>query len=182
MQIASTIRDRRAALGITLEQVAQAVGVTKSTVRKWEHGIIQSIGNDKIARLANVLDLPVTALIEETGSIEAASISEGAVTSNELVITVNDDTMSPFILKDDEVYYTTDVQQINDGDVIIVSVKKAVHVRFAYLAAKGIKLHFGNQMKAPEYYPLSDGTRNSFVSQYTGLRILGKATRLVRNL
>ena len=41
--------------GLTLEQVAQAVGVGKSTVRKWETGIIKNMKQDKILALANTL-------------------------------------------------------------------------------------------------------------------------------
>ena len=40
---------------LTLEQVGEAVGVGKSTVRKWETGIIANMRRDKIAALAQVL-------------------------------------------------------------------------------------------------------------------------------
>ena len=41
--------------GMTLEQVANEVGVGKSTVRKWETGIIANMKRDKIALLAHAL-------------------------------------------------------------------------------------------------------------------------------
>ena len=41
--------------GLTLEQVGNAVGVGKSTVRKWENGIIANMRRDKIADLAKAL-------------------------------------------------------------------------------------------------------------------------------
>ena len=40
---------------MTLEQVAVIVGVGKSTVRKWETGMIANMGRDKIALLATAL-------------------------------------------------------------------------------------------------------------------------------
>ena len=49
------IRDLRAQHGLTLEQVAQQVGVGKSTVRKWETGFIENMRRDKIAKLATAL-------------------------------------------------------------------------------------------------------------------------------
>lgn len=49
------IRDLRAKHGLTLEQVAQSVGVGKSTVRKWETGMIENMRRDKIAKLAAAL-------------------------------------------------------------------------------------------------------------------------------
>ena len=41
--------------GLTLEQVAAVVGVGKSTVRKWETGMIANMKRDKIALLAKAL-------------------------------------------------------------------------------------------------------------------------------
>lgn len=182
MSVASVIRDRRAALGLTLEEVANRVGVTKSTVRKWEHGLVQRIGVEKITRLASVLNVPVTELIEETELVEAIQESASPPDLDELVMKVNDDKMSPFILKGDEVYYTPDVEQIGDGDIIVVSVKKMVQVRYAYLTANGIKLHSGSHSVAPEFYPLKAETQSNSLINYVGLRILGLSTRLVRNL
>lgn len=43
--------------GLTLEQVGDAVGVGKSTVRKWETGEITSIGHDKVIKLAEVFQI-----------------------------------------------------------------------------------------------------------------------------
>ena len=49
------IKDLRLERGLTLEQVAQVVGVGKSTVRKWETGMIANMKRDKIASLAKAL-------------------------------------------------------------------------------------------------------------------------------
>lgn len=49
--------DRRKELGLTLEEVGEAVGVGKSTVRKWENGMIRNMGRDKIAKLAEILKM-----------------------------------------------------------------------------------------------------------------------------
>lgn len=53
--MAQRIRDLRLAKGLTLEQVASVVGVGKSTVRKWETGMIANMRRDKIADLAKAL-------------------------------------------------------------------------------------------------------------------------------
>ncbi len=45
----------RKGLGLTLEEVGHSVGVSKSTVRKWEQGIIANMRRDKIKNLATVL-------------------------------------------------------------------------------------------------------------------------------
>ena len=49
--------DRRKELGLTLEEVGKEVGVGKSTVRKWENGMIKNMGRDKIAALSRVLQM-----------------------------------------------------------------------------------------------------------------------------
>ena len=54
-EMASKIKRLRLERQMTLEQVANIVGVGKSTVRKWETGIIANMGRDKIALLATAL-------------------------------------------------------------------------------------------------------------------------------
>lgn len=61
---AEKIKRRRLELGLTLEQVGDAVGVGKSTVRKWETGSIQNMRRDKIAMLAEVLRISPAELID----------------------------------------------------------------------------------------------------------------------
>lgn len=53
--MAKKIKELRQAKGLTLEQVALVVGVGKSTVRKWETGMIANMRRDKIAALAKAL-------------------------------------------------------------------------------------------------------------------------------
>lgn len=53
--MAQRIKMLRKEKGLTLEQVANIVGVGKSTVRKWETGMIANMKRDKIAALANAL-------------------------------------------------------------------------------------------------------------------------------
>ena len=55
--IGKKIAQRRKELGLTLEEVGSAVGVGKSTVLRWESGMIKNMGRDKIAALAAVLHM-----------------------------------------------------------------------------------------------------------------------------
>lgn len=66
-EIANKIKGRRLELGLTLEEVGRAVGVGKSTVRKWETGLIKNMGRDKIAALAAVLQLDPVELVPMSG-------------------------------------------------------------------------------------------------------------------
>lgn len=63
MDIGDMIKNRRLELGLTLEKVGNAVGVGKSTVRKWECGQIKDMKRDKIPALANVLQLPIESFL-----------------------------------------------------------------------------------------------------------------------
>ena len=54
-EMSQKIRELRMARKMTLEQVADIVGVGKSTVRKWETGMIANMKRDKIALLAKAL-------------------------------------------------------------------------------------------------------------------------------
>ena len=54
-ELAIKIKKLRLERDMTLEQVANIVGVGKSTVRKWETGMIANMGRDKIALLATAL-------------------------------------------------------------------------------------------------------------------------------
>lgn len=55
MTTGETMKALRQKAGLTLAQVGDAVGVGKSTVRKWETGAIQNMRRDKIQALAKIL-------------------------------------------------------------------------------------------------------------------------------
>lgn len=57
MEIKHIIENRRKELGMTLDDVARRVGVNRATVMRWEKGIIQNLGRDKIAALAAALQV-----------------------------------------------------------------------------------------------------------------------------
>lgn len=67
--MAKRIKELRKARDMTLEDVAKIVGVGKSTVRKWETGMIENMRRDKIAALAQALGTTPVSLMgwdEET--------------------------------------------------------------------------------------------------------------------
>lgn len=63
MSIGDIIKKRRQELHLTLEDLGDLCGVGKSTVRKWENGMIENMGRDKISALAKALKInPLTLL------------------------------------------------------------------------------------------------------------------------
>lgn len=51
------LKEKRLEKNLTLEKVGKMVGVGKSTVRKWENGMIENMGRDKIVLLSKALDI-----------------------------------------------------------------------------------------------------------------------------
>lgn len=51
------IKNLRLENNMTLEKLGNKVGVGKSTVRKWENGMIANMRRDKIAKLADALNV-----------------------------------------------------------------------------------------------------------------------------
>jgi transcriptional regulator with XRE-family HTH domain len=86
--MARRIKELRQERGLTLEQVAVAVGVGRSTVRKWETGMIANMKRDKIADLAKVLGTTPGYLMgwEEEEPQKENSPSERQLTEGEKVL------------------------------------------------------------------------------------------------
>jgi transcriptional regulator with XRE-family HTH domain len=57
MDMGQKIKLHRERLGMTLEELGKKVGVGKSTVRKWETGMIANMRRDKISKIAEALEV-----------------------------------------------------------------------------------------------------------------------------
>lgn len=64
MKANEVIKMRRKELGLTMKEVANAVGVSEGTVSRWESGDIRNMKRDKIAILARVLNVPPAVLMD----------------------------------------------------------------------------------------------------------------------
>ncbi len=56
MDMGQKIYNLRVQKGLTLEELGNMVGVGKSTVRKWENGMIANMKRDKILKVSDALD------------------------------------------------------------------------------------------------------------------------------
>ena len=65
MKLNKLLESRRKELGLTMEDVAKKVGVSKSTVKKWESGYIKNMRRDKMALLADALQISPMDLLGE---------------------------------------------------------------------------------------------------------------------
>ena len=55
MEIKDILKNRRIDQGLTLKEVAEAVGVSEATVSRWESGDIANMKRDRIEALSRVL-------------------------------------------------------------------------------------------------------------------------------
>lgn len=62
------IRERRQRSGLTLLQVAEALGVQEATVQRYESGDIKNIKHDTVLRLSNLLNCNPAYLVGWTDS------------------------------------------------------------------------------------------------------------------
>lgn len=86
--MARKIKQLRQERGLTLEQVADVVGVGKSTVRKWETGMIANMKRDKIASLAKALGTTPAYLMgwDESADTEKESPGKLKLTEGEKML------------------------------------------------------------------------------------------------
>lgn len=89
--------DLRKERGLTLEEVGQAVGVGRSTVRKWETGQIASMKRDKIKKLSDCLGVSPAYICGwtddplDTGAPEATRIEGQIQTLRNALDQLNDE-------------------------------------------------------------------------------------------
>jgi len=80
MEVKDIIKKRREELGLTYEQLGDMVGVGKSTVRKWEIGMIENMKRSNIAALAKALDISPMLLmgleVEENKQVKDYELSK----------------------------------------------------------------------------------------------------------
>lgn len=69
MELSELIKSRRAELGLTLKEVADACEVSESTVSRWESGDIGDMRRKKIASLSKILQVSASAIVGEAPTV-----------------------------------------------------------------------------------------------------------------
>jgi len=76
MELKDIIRNRRIELGLTMKQVADAVGVSEGTISKWESGNIGSMRLDKGLAISRVLSIDPRTLMGQSKEEFEAELDE----------------------------------------------------------------------------------------------------------
>ena len=88
--IGKLIKRKRIEKGLTLEQVANKVGVGKSTVSKWERGAILNMRKDKLDALSLILGIDPLVFIYGDENILSDAKEFEQITAREFKNEVND--------------------------------------------------------------------------------------------
>ena len=74
-KISAEIRKRRLELNLSLEYVAQKLGVNRSTVLRWEQGKINGLNRSHVYLLSKILYIPIETLFGlENGVVEDSEL------------------------------------------------------------------------------------------------------------
>jgi transcriptional regulator with XRE-family HTH domain len=57
---AKRIKELRLSRNYTMEKLAELVGVSKSTIAKWENGYVENMRQDRVAKLATIFGVKPT--------------------------------------------------------------------------------------------------------------------------
>lgn len=195
MSLGSRLRERRQQLGLTLEEVAQAVGVSKSTVQKWESGTIEDMRLAKAAGLAKVLKVsplwimgisesmtdptpkakakrvPVLGCIAAGDPIVANEEHEEYIELSsgpdaDFCLRVQGDSMIDARICDGDLVFIRRQPTVENGEIAAVLIDDEVTLKRVYRTPDGIILKAENQKYEPIFFSNRDAKQ---------IRILGKA-------
>lgn len=195
MNIGKLINKRRLELKLTLEEVGNAVGVAKSTVKKWEDGYISNMRRDKISKLAQVLDLNPVSLITGVENsdnitplpnmysipllgtiacgepITAAENIEDYVSAPEHIkadfaLRCQGDSMIDARILDGDIVYIHQQPSVENGEIAAVLIGDEATLKRVYISADTVTLMPANQKYSPLVYS---------GEEINEIRILGKA-------
>lgn len=205
MTTGEKIKSLREQKGMTLEELGNKVGVGKSTVRKWENGMIANMRRDKIAKLADALD---TSPAELMGWKNPSRIIQNPLGANRIPVYSSAGAGRPHLANEDVLYYTdytgdpdgvigvmiegnSMTPTIPDGSIVIVNQNISVESGDIVIAIinsdketlckrfkkydDGIALVSDNPSYPPRYFSADE-------VQTLPIRIVGKCTEVRKKL
>ena len=191
------IKNRRKELGITLEEIGDYVGVSKTTVQRWESGNISNMRRDRIKKLSEILQLEAEELLGITPQTEnvfarvpvlgcvAAGLpitaqedilgyeevpKEWVTDNNIFALKIKGDSMEPRMVEGDIVIVRCQCD-VENGETAIVMIDGEATCKKVIKHSDGIVLMANNSKYSPVYISCDD-IENKAVS------VLGKVIEL----
>ncbi len=183
MHLSDLLRDKRQQLGMTMEQVAQIVGVSRATIHRWESGITKKISSDKIALLAEALGLSVGMLHSlNSTEVNVAPLPKPLIGETTYSLLVTDESMTPLLYPGDTVWFSP-AEEIQKGDIVSVRVGNQLLIRYIHPQSNGYLLVPANHHHSPITINITDGTMEiDSISTQTTFVIEGKAVYYQRQI
>lgn len=164
------IKECRTAKNLTQEQLANALGLQKSAIAKYESGRVTNIKQSILIRMAEILVCSPAYLMGWENAeemIDSENFTGLAPESNHFQLQINDDGMAPAINRGDTVLVHSQ-NPINSGDLIIVILDNAYPTcRRLIKYTEGISLIPLNTSYSPDFF-------SNEVLQEVPIKILGK--------
>ena len=202
MKLHERIKERRTALGMTLLDVANALGVKEATVQRYESGEIKNPKHATVLEMANLFQctpsylmgweedvlpesvmkisgkkLPLLGNIAAGQPIFAAEeyeyYSPGDDSGADFCLRVQGDSMTGAGIKDGDVVFIRKQDSVDDGEIAAVLVDDEATLKRVYHSSDSITLVAEN----PKYKPLVFTKKQS-----KNIRILGKAVSFTTRL
>lgn len=202
MKLQDRIKERRLALGMTLMDVANALGVKEATVQRYESGEIKNPKHDTVLEMAKIFRcspaylmgwedelLPQSVMyigkkkLPLLGDIAAGEpiFAEEEVeyyspcedTGADFCLRVHGDSMSGIGIKDGDIVFIRKQDSVEEGDIAAVLVEDEATLKRVYSSPDSITLVSEN----PKYKPMIYTKK-----QCRNIRILGKAVSFTTRL
>ena len=199
MTTGEMIRKLRLSQNMTLEELGTKMGVGKSTVRKWEIGMVQNLKRSHIEKLAEIfncspiyilgydeksseppVEIPILGQVAAGKPILATEYIEGyeeiprklAATGDFFALRIHGDSMSPKI-EDGDIVIVKRTNASEDGKIVIALVEdnEAAVCKRLRIYDKGLALWSVN----PDYAPISANSKNK-------IKIMGEVFQIRRNV
>lgn len=194
MDLKDIIKNRRRVLNLTLNEVAQKVGVSKATVQRWESGTIKNLRRDKISKLAKALEITPSSLMgwgsEDdiyrhenvlTPSYKSLTMAESTADHQieiatsldaDFCVKMQDDSMMNSGLKKDDIIFIRRQNTVKHGELAAVKIKDKLTLRRVFMIGETLQLHPDNANYAPLI--IAEASPN--------IRIMGRALAFQRSI
>lgn len=202
MTLPERIKERRQALGLTLLDVATALGVKEATAQRYESGEIKNIKHDTVFQLAKLFrcspsylmgwdddllpsdamriskkKLPllgeIAAGIPKFAEEEVEYYSPAADCGADFCLRVHGDSMSGVGINDGDVVFIRSQSTVDDGDIAAVLIDDEATLKRVYTSPDAVTLLAENPKYKPMVYTKGQGK---------SVRILGKAVSFTAKL
>lgn len=202
MKLHERIKERRLSLGMTLLDVANALGVKEATVQRYESGEIKNPKHDTVLELAKIFrctpaylmgweddSLPQSVMyigkkkLPLLGEIAAGEpifadeeveyYSPGEDSGADFCLRVHGDSMSGVGIKDGDIVFIRKQDCVEEGDIAAVLVDDEATLKRVYRSEDSVTLVSEN----PKYKPMVYTKK-----QCRNIRILGKAVSFTTRL